>query len=272
MLAAPSIFGPKVKDRHGRGPQPVKPLAAALAALYRPFVALQRNDSMRRKIAVFDLDGTLIHTAPDLLESLNHSLTEGGVALFSSEGINAAISHGGRAMIARAYAAASRALPADEHERLFNLFIDHYRANIPGKSAPYPGLLSALDRLQAAGFLLAVCTNKTEALSLSLIGTLGLTTRFAAICGLDTFGVCKPDPRHLTETIARAGGDPHRAVMVGDSQTDIDTAKAAGIPVIAVDFGYTERHVREFEPSRIISHYDELTVAMVERLIAAANA
>jgi len=225
-----------------------------------------------RKIAVFDLDGTLINTAPDLLDSLNHSLADGGVTAISAEGINAAISHGGRAMIARAYASAQRTLPGDEHERLFNLFIDHYRTNIPGKSLPYPGLLNALDRLQEAGFALAICTNKTEALSLSLIGALGLTPRFSAICGLDTFGFCKPDPRHLTETIARAGADPHQAIMVGDSQTDIDTAKAAGIPVVAVDFGYTDRHVREFEPSEVISHYDELTIAMVERLIAAANA
>jgi phosphoglycolate phosphatase len=227
---------------------------------------------MSRKIAVFDLDGTLVDTAPDLLDSLNHSLADGGVAAISAEGINAAISHGGRAMIAKAYAAARRRLATDEHERLFNLFIDHYRINIPGKSAPYPGLLNALDRLQEAGYALAICTNKTEALSLSLIGALGLTNRFSAICGLDTFGFCKPDPRHLTETIARAGADPRQAVMVGDSQTDIDTAKSAGIPVIAVDFGYTDRHVREFEPSRVISHYDELTIAMVERLIAAANA
>lgn len=226
---------------------------------------------MSRKIAVFDLDGTLINTAPDLLDSLNHSLTDGGVALISAEGINGAISHGGRAMIAKAYATARRALPADEHDRLFNMFIDHYRDNIPGKSAPYPGLLDALDRLRAAGFALAVCTNKTEALSLNLIGALGMMDRFSAICGLDTFSFCKPDPRHLTETIARAGADPRQAIMVGDSQTDIDTAKAAGIPVVAVDFGYTERHVREFEPSQIISHYDELSIDMVERLIAAAN-
>jgi len=226
---------------------------------------------MGRKIAVFDLDGTLINTAPDLLDSLNHSLSDGGIASIPSTGFNSVIGQGGRAMIAKAYAAAQRGLATDEHERLFNLFIDHYGANIPGKSAPYPGLLDALDRLQAAEFLLAVCTNKTEALSLRLIGALGLTARFSAICGLDTFGFCKPDPRHLTETIARAGADPRQAVMVGDSQTDIDTAKAAGIPVIAVDFGYTDRHVREFEPSKVMSHYDEMTVELVERLIAAAN-
>jgi phosphoglycolate phosphatase len=99
---------------------------------------------------------------------------------------------------------------------------------------------------------------------------LGLTPRFAAICGADTFAFRKPDPRHLTETILKAGGDPSRAVMVGDSQTDIDTAKAAGIPVVAVDFGYTDLHVREYEPSAIISHFDELTIGLATGLIAAA--
>ncbi len=94
---------------------------------------------------------------------------------------------------------------------------------------------------------------------------------FAAIAGQDTFAFRKPDPRHLLETIALAGGDPERAVMVGDSQTDIDTAKAAGIPVVAVDFGYTDRHVSEFEPSVVISHFDELTPALVEKLIVAAR-
>jgi phosphoglycolate phosphatase len=227
---------------------------------------------MGRKIAVFDLDGTLVNTAPDLLDSLNHSLSHGGVASIPEQGFNGVIGHGGRAMIAKAYAAARRALPSDEHERLFNLFVSHYGENIPGRSLPYPGVIAALDRLKAAGYLLAVCTNKTEALSLRLIGALGLTPRFAAICGLDTFGFCKPDPRHLLETIARAGGDPQQAIMVGDSVTDIDTAKAAGIPVIAVDFGYTDRHVREFEPSKIISHYDELTIELAEGLIAAIHA
>src|SRR5690606_7033666 len=99
---------------------------------------------------------------------------------------------------------------------------------------------------------------------------LGEAARFAAICGQDTFAWRKPDPRHLLETIAQAGGDAQRAVMIGDSRTDIDTAKAAGIPIVAVDFGYTDRHVRTFEPSRIISHFDELTVEMIRDLMQQA--
>lgn len=225
---------------------------------------------MSRPIIVFDLDGTLIDTAPDLLDSLNHSLAAGGVPLADEASFRRFVGHGGRVMIERAYAANRRALPTDEHDRLFSLFLYHYGANMPGRSAPYPGVLAALDRFEAAGYLLAVCTNKTEALSRTLLAALGIDHRFAAICGQDTFHHRKPDPRHLTETIALAGGDPGRAIMVGDSQTDIDTAKAAGIPVVAVDFGYTDRHVREFEPSAIISSYDELTLPLAESLLAAA--
>jgi phosphoglycolate phosphatase len=175
-------------------------------------------------------------------------------------------------MIERAYAAQQKALAVEEHDRLLALFLDHYGANIPGKSRPYPGVPAALDRFERAGFKLAICTNKTEAFSRKLIRALDMTHHFATICGADTFAFRKPDPRHLLETVAKAGCDRDRAVMVGDSRTDIDTAKAAGIPVVAVDFGYTDRHVQEFEPSVVISHFDELTPDLARRLIETADA
>jgi phosphoglycolate phosphatase len=227
---------------------------------------------MKRPIIVFDLDGTLVDTAPDLLDSLNHSLMAGGATIADTNGFHQFVGHGGRVMIERAYAAQKRMLDPAEHERLFDLFLEHYGNSIPGRSQPYPGVPAALTRLAAAGYLLAVCTNKTESFSVRLLEGLGLAGRFAVICGSDTFAFRKPDPRHLIETIAKAGGDSGRAIMVGDSQTDIDTAKAAGVPVIGVDFGYTDRHVREFGPSRIISHFDELTVAICADLMQAAQA
>jgi phosphoglycolate phosphatase len=213
----------------------------------------------------------LVDTAPDLLDSLNHCLGAGGITRADAAGFRQYVGHGARVMIERAYAAQQKALAVDEHDRLFTLFLEHYGANIPGKSQPYPGVLAALGRFEEVGYRLAICTNKTEAFSRKLIGALGLTHRFAAICGADTFAFRKPDPRHLLETIAKAGGDRDRAVMVGDSRTDIDTAKAAGIPVVAVDFGYTDRHVREFEPSVVISHFDDLTPKLVGRLMETAN-
>ncbi|MBX3581134.1 MAG: phosphoglycolate phosphatase [Rhizobiaceae bacterium] len=226
---------------------------------------------MSQPTIVFDLDGTLVDTAPDLLASLNHTLQAGGAAQTDGAGFRSFVGHGGRVMIERAYQAQRQPLSSEEHDRLFALFLEHYGANIPGLSKPYPGVVEALERFRAANFRLAVCTNKTEELSNRLLQGVGLNTYFSAICGQDTFAFRKPDPRHLTETIALAGGDASSAVMIGDSRTDIDTAKAAGIPVVAVDFGYTDRHVREFEPSRIISHFDELTVSLAVELVASAG-
>ncbi|ODT05979.1 MAG: phosphoglycolate phosphatase [Mesorhizobium sp. SCN 65-20] len=226
---------------------------------------------MPRPIIVFDLDGTLVDTAPDLLDSLNHTLVTGGLAEVDDSAFRRFVGMGGKIMIERAYAAQKKALAGEEHERMHDVFLGHYTQNIPGRSQPYPGVVAAMDRLASEGYLLAVCTNKYESLAVGLIEALGLSNRFAAISGPETFGIRKPDPRHLTETIALAGGDASRAIMVGDSRTDIDTAKAAGIPVVAVDFGYTDRHVSEFEPSVVISHYDELTLDLARKLITATS-
>jgi phosphoglycolate phosphatase len=147
-------------------------------------------------------------------------------------------------------------------------FIEHYAAHIAERSRPFPQLEAALDRLAAEGYRLADCTNKLEWLAVRLLNALGLAPRFAAICGQDTFGVQKPDPEMLRRTVTRAGGDPQRAVMIGDSRTDIVTAKAAGLPVIAVDFGYTDAPVITWAPDRIISSFEDLADA-VAPLIAA---
>jgi len=126
------------------------------------------------------------------------------------------------------------------------------------------GLEAALDQLAEAGWRFAVCTNKLEGLSVRLLDALGLTARFDAICGQDTFGVQKPHPDILLRTIERAGGAPDRAVMIGDSATDINVARAAAVPVIAVDFGYTEIPVAQLAPDRIIDHYSRLPSTVFE--------
>ncbi|MBE7183697.1 MAG: phosphoglycolate phosphatase [Methylobacterium mesophilicum] len=226
---------------------------------------------MTRPLLVFDLDGTLVDTAPDLVASLNHSLASAGVEPAERDSIGFHVGMGGRAMIERAYNLRSRTLGADELERLAAIFLAHYTDNIPGSSKPYPGVVESIERHRAAGFGFAICTNKPEALALRLVETLGLARHFSAVCGADTFPFRKPDARHLLETIARAGGSPDASVMIGDSKTDIHTAQNAGVPVVAVDFGYTDRHVSEYEPSVVISAYDELTVALSGRLIAASG-
>jgi len=224
---------------------------------------------MSKGVIVFDLDGTLVDTAPDLLDSLNHCLETVSLPPVQEAQLRRYVGMGARVMIERAFQGIGSNIASDELDRLHETFLEHYTRCMPGRSLPFPGVELAMTRFAEAGFLLAVCTNKLEGLSRSLLTGLNLADRFAAICGSDTFAMRKPDPRHLTETIRMAGGDPDRSVMIGDSRTDIDTAKAAGIPVVAVDFGYTDQHVSVYEPSGIISHFDELTLESVTQLIEA---
>jgi phosphoglycolate phosphatase len=225
----------------------------------------ERRTTMR-PIAVFDLDGTLVDTAPDLIASLNHVLAQAGLAPVDVESFRPFAGRGGRVMIETAFARARRSLDAETLAPMLAAFIAHYGDSMPGTSRLYPGGQEALDRLEQAGMLLAICTNKPENLALRLLDRLGLTQRFASIAGADTYAWKKPDPRHLLSTVAAAGGDPARAVMIGDTATDVDTAKAAGIPVIAVAFGYSATPVRSLEPSAVIDHFDALTPGLLDRL------
>jgi phosphoglycolate phosphatase len=211
---------------------------------------------------VFDLDGTLVDTAPDLIETLNVVFTRDGLPPLDYAAARDMIGGGARRMIESALKLQGRGLTEGVVDRLFADFIVHYGAHIADRSQPFPGLDAALDRLASRGCQFAVCTNKLESLSRLLLEALGLSRRFAAICGQDTFGMQKPDPEILRRTIRAAGGVLQRAVMVGDSGTDIATARAAGVPVVAVDFGYSETPVRELGPDRVISHFDQLADAV----------
>jgi len=219
---------------------------------------------MAASTIVFDLDGTLIDTAPDLVDTLNVIFAREGLPPVPYETARNLIGGGARTMIARGIEAEGRALAPAELERMFQDFIAHYSEHIADRSQPFPGLVDALDELSAGGWRFAVCTNKLEYLSVLLLKQLGLDRRFAAICGQDTFGVQKPDPEVLRRTVAASGGTLRNAIMIGDSATDIRTARAAGVPVIAVDFGYTERPVAELGPDRIISGFAELPSAVAE--------
>jgi phosphoglycolate phosphatase len=227
--------------------------------------------AMTKPILVFDLDGTFAHTAPDLLDSLNHCLTLVDLPPADPKSLMRYVGHGGRVMIERAMNARGKTVSAPDLEKLMAAFIEHYVDRMPGKTEPFAGAVAVLDLFDKSGWIHAICTNKYEAMSKRLLTGMGHADRFRAICGQDTFAYKKPDPRHLTETIRLAGGDPERAIMVGDSVTDIDTAKAAGIPVIAVSFGYSDRPVHEYEPSVVINDFSELTLNLAERLLAAAK-
>lgn len=222
-------------------------------------------------IAVFDLDGTLADTAGDLVGTLNVILGQEGLAPLPVAQARDMIGVGARALIERGFEAAGKELAPARLDELYRQFMVHYGENICIRTELFPGVERALDRLEAAGFLLAVCTNKVEAHAVRLLDELGISHRFAANCGRDTFTYFKPDPRHLTLTIERAGGDPSRAVMVGDSRTDIVTAQNAGIPVVAVPFGYTDVPVQDLHPDLVIDHFDQLfdAVEMLLKPVAA---
>ena len=216
-------------------------------------------------LIVFDLDGTLAETAGDLVATLNHILIREGINAVSEADARRMVGTGARNLIKLGFEKSGATVAADRLEILFKDFLDHYEANVAVHSFLFPGVIEALDRFEAAGFAFAVCTNKASKPSVKLLNELGVAERFRAICGQDTFAWWKPDPRALLSTIDLAGGESARAIMVGDSRTDIDTAKAAGVPVVAVDFGYTDTPVSELGPDRIISHFDDLWDA-VERL------
>ena len=206
---------------------------------------------------VFDLDGTLVDTAPDLAAAANYVFGLVGLAPISAAALHPIIGRGSRAMIEEGLRLHGVAKTPDEVSRLHELFFPYYADNIAVLSRPFEGIPALLDALLRAGARLAVCTNKLEGLSRSLLRQLALHERFAAIAGRDTFDVFKPAPGHLTGTIAMAGGRLDRAVMVGDSEVDIATAAAAGVPSIGVTFGYTSVPVRDLNPTAAIDHYGE---------------
>jgi phosphoglycolate phosphatase len=214
------------------------------------------------RTVVFDLDGTLVDTAPDLINALNFVLDREGLPPVPLQSARNMIGAGARKLIERGLELEGRVAAVEDIDRLTADFIDYYAGHIADASRPFDGLENALDDLQTLGYRFAVCTNKLEWLSKLLLDRLGLSSRFAAICGADTFGISKPDPAILRQTILRAGGQLSSALMVGDAGPDIGVARRAGIPVIGVAFGYTEVPIAELKPDRVITHMRELPAAV----------
>ena len=224
---------------------------------------------MADPLIVFDLDGTLVDTAPDLLAALDAVLPAHGFRPIADPAMREGIGYGARHLIVEALkrqgvTLADAALDAMHHD-----FLAHYEANICRWSRPYPGAEAMLDRFAAAGWRCAVCTNKSEGLSRLLLEALSIADRFAAICGRDTFRAPKPDPAHLGGTIATASGTPQSAVMVGDSRTDRDAARAMHVPFVGVSFGYTETPMAKLGPDLLIDSFDDLSPDRADRLLAA---
>jgi phosphoglycolate phosphatase len=212
----------------------------------------------RPPLLVFDLDGTVADTAADLVGTLNFVLAREGLGSMALQDVRPMVGRGARALIQRGLAANRFEASDARIDAMLADFMAHYEAHIAENTVLFSGVRKALVRFEAAGFGFAVCTNKAEHTSILLLRALGVESRFRAICGKDSFGVFKPNREALLQTISRAGGDPDRAVMIGDSKIDIDTARNAGVPIVAVNFGYSREPIESFNPDRVIGHYDEL--------------
>lgn len=216
----------------------------------------------------FDLDGTLVETAPDLIGTLNRLLALRNLPPLPISAARHLVGHGAVALLKDGFREAGADWDEAEQPALLAAFLEDYLVHICDHSHVYPGVEAALDRLAARGAVLCVATNKPTHLSLALFGKLGLTARFAAICGADAVSARKPDAAHIRETVLKAGGDPGRTIMVGDSITDVRAARATGVPVIVTTFGYTEIPVRDLGGDVLIDGFGELEAA-VDGIVAA---
>ncbi len=230
----------------------------ALSQSYSAAGAKKSEPTMKDLTVIFDLDGTMVDTAPDLIAAANYTLSRFGMAPVEERVIQPAVGLGARAMILAAMNELGHTADPETLSRMTDQFIDYYGDNVAIGSRIFPGLVEALVVMREEGARLGVCTNKREALTLKLLAALRLDQYFDAIAGADTFPVRKPDAAHLLGTIAMAGGDPARAIMIGDSATDAGAARNAKVPFVAVSFGYAEMPVEDLEPDAVIHSFADL--------------
>ncbi|MEQ1618023.1 MAG: phosphoglycolate phosphatase [Terricaulis sp.] len=217
---------------------------------------------------VFDLDGTLVDTAPDLVRALNETLDLDGLPHMKLENVRTLVGRGARALIERAAGLSGVTYSADRLDKLTKEFIDFYRADIARASRPFPGAADALNALTALGVKVAVCTNKRTDLSVQLLEALGLAEFFSAIVGADAVADKKPHPDHYRAAVSRAGGVARRSLMVGDTIADVAAARAAGAPSIIVAFGYSDVAAESLGADALLRHFSDLT-PICRRLLAA---
>ena len=223
-------------------------------------------ETLAGAVVAFDLDGTLVDSAADLIGSVNVLLHEKGLPPLVLPAARSLVGRGARVMIEQGFAAAGEPLDAGETPALVRRFIAVYRDRIAFESRPFEGVETALDDLAGAGAKLCVCTNKFTDLSAALLDALDLSRYFAAVIGPDLVPAPKPDARHLIAAVEAAGGRADRAVMVGDSAADVGAARAAGVPSIVVSFGYTEIAAAELGGDHLIDRFSELP-PLVARLL-----
>ena len=208
---------------------------------------------------VFDLDGTLADTSADLIAAANARFQALGLGELLDPAGDAGIAfRGGKAMLRAGFARVGRAGDEAAVEAEYPLLIAAYADVLDRETRLYPGAMAAVARLRAAGWRTGICTNKPEGLSEELLRRLGVRGAFDALIGADSLSVRKPDPLPLTETVRRAGGTAGRAILIGDTETDRETARRAGVPCALVTFGPEGRGVERLAPEGLLDHYDGL--------------
>jgi phosphoglycolate phosphatase len=218
-------------------------------------------------IVLFDLDGTLVDTAPDLHAALIHCFKKQGLQAVDLSTVRSAIGHGAKAMIRKTAEELRHTLTEPQLDEMFDVFIQYYRANICLLSRPFEGITETLDFCKGMGWRLAVCTNKTQVLADQLLSELQLDSYFDAIVGADSVSEKKPSARHITETISKSGSNPDvRAILVGDSSTDAKAARAANIPFVLMTYGYPDGDLTKLDPIAILSSAETLPAVLSEVL------
>ncbi|WP_294623634.1 HAD-IA family hydrolase [uncultured Roseovarius sp.] len=211
------------------------------------------------RTVVFDLDGTLADTSGDLIEAANACFRGMGAGDILDPARDAGTAfRGGRAMLTLGMERLGRADDRAEVDRQYPVLLEAYEASIDVHTILYPGAMEAVEALKRADYKVAVCTNKPEGLARLLMARMGVLEAFEALIGADTLPVRKPDPEPLREAVRRAGGDLSRSLLVGDTVTDRETSRAAGVPSVLVTFGPDGDGVAALEPEALIGHYDEL--------------
>ncbi|MCV6593284.1 MAG: HAD-IA family hydrolase [Silicimonas sp.] len=209
------------------------------------------------KCVIFDLDGTLADTSGDLIAAANACFRARGLGdLLDREADQLTAFHGGRAMLTLGFERAGVDLAAVDED--YPRLLEHYRDNIDVHTQLYPGAVEAVKALRAEGYALGVCTNKPEALAELLLQKLGVRDLFASLVGADTFPVRKPDPVPLVAAVERAGGDLAKTVLIGDTETDVKTGDATGVPVVLVAFGPEGTGVARLTPDALLPEYGQL--------------
>lgn len=211
---------------------------------------------------VFDLDGTLIDSVPDVRNALNVMLSQRDRRPLSVDEVRLTVGEGARVMLDRVFAATGG--PETDFDGALADYLAAYSARPVMDTVVYAGAVAALQRLAAAGTRLAICTNKPSGVTTLVLEALGLTSLFSAIVGGDSLPFRKPDPRHVLETLRMMDITPERAAYVGDSETDVVAAKGAGLPVVAVTFGYAHHDVENLGADVLIDHFDRLDHALAE--------